>query len=62
MTANQGPLVYTRRVWLIIQAMHAGVAWQQAEEAVATTAIEHPEWDMTETRTWVGWEKEESSE
>jgi hypothetical protein len=32
-----------------------------AVEAVATTAIEHPEWDMTETKTWFEWEQTERS-
>jgi hypothetical protein len=27
-----------------------------AAEAVATTAMEHPEWDMDEERTWAEWE------
>lgn len=28
-----------------------------ATEAVASTAIEHPEWDLEETKTWAQWEK-----
>jgi hypothetical protein len=29
-----------------------------ATEAVATMAIEHPEWDMDEIKTWDQWEKQ----
>lgn len=29
-----------------------------AYEAVSSTAIEHPEWDMEETHTWEEWESQ----
>lgn len=47
--------LFTRRRWLTCQAMLAGANIWLAVEAVATTAIEHPEWDMDEERTWAEW-------
>lgn len=48
---------YTRRQFLIYQAiMETGTTVWTAMEAVATTAIEHPEWDMDEEMTWSQWE------
>jgi hypothetical protein len=32
-----------------------------AIEAVSSTAIEHPEWDLEEERTWEEWEKNSTS-
>jgi hypothetical protein len=46
----------TRRRYLTIKAMEAGASWPLAVEAVASTAIEHPEWDMDETKTYEEWE------
>jgi hypothetical protein len=54
---GQGPLVYTRRLWLLMQTVVAGATIHQAIEAVSTTAIEHPEWDMAETKTWAAWQR-----
>lgn len=48
----------TRRHWLLVSAVAAGADVFTAVEAVASTAIEHPEWDMGETRTWSEWEAE----
>jgi hypothetical protein len=45
-----------RRTWLIMSAMHAGADMFMAREAVASVAIEHPEWDMDEERTWSEWQ------
>lgn len=47
----------TYRQWLTYQALLAGAEWPTVHEAVASTAIEHPEWDMDETHTWDEWEK-----
>lgn len=47
----------TRRRYLTIKALEAGAHVFSAVEAVASTAIEHPEWDMDEMRTWTEWEK-----
>jgi hypothetical protein len=32
-----------------------------AQEAVASTALAHPEWDMDEKRTWEEWENDDST-
>jgi hypothetical protein len=50
------PPLLTRREYLTYQAVMGGAPLLLAVEAVATTAIEHPEWDMAETRTWAEWE------
>lgn len=60
----------TRRAYLTLKVMMAQpenpnpVAMQSfasnmflATEAVASTAIEHPEWDMDEEREFVEWER-----
>lgn len=47
----------TRRRYLTLKAMQGGAGILMASEAVASTAIEHPEWDMEEMRTWDEWEK-----
>jgi hypothetical protein len=50
------PEVYTRRQYLTTRAILDGAPWALAHEAVTSTAIEHPEWDMDEARTWDDWE------
>ena len=50
------PEVVSRRQYLTLKTMLDGVAWYMAIEAVATTAIEHPEWDMDEEKSWKEWE------
>lgn len=51
----------SRRQYLLIKAMEPidgqPVHWAVAMEAVSSTAIEHPEWDMNEEKTWAEWEK-----
>jgi hypothetical protein len=48
---------YTRREWLTRYAIMSGSTPNMAREAVASTAIEHPEWDMDgETKTMADWE------
>lgn len=48
----------TMRTYLVIQTMvNAECHWSLAIEAVNTTALEHPEWDLTERRTWAQWER-----
>lgn len=54
--AGQDDLM-TRRKYLTIKALLAGAGLFVATEAVASTAIEHPEWDMSETKTWKEWEE-----
>ncbi len=61
MTDN--PTTYTRRRFLTISlyadAMERGVSISPflVSEAVASTALEHPEWDMDERKTWAEWKK-----
>ena len=46
----------TKRQYLVRRAMAAGAYMWTAMEAVASVAIEHPEWDMDEEKTWKEWE------
>lgn len=50
----------TRRQYYLFKVMLGGVVPNLAVEAVATTALEHPEWDMEEARTWGQWEEEDT--
>lgn len=50
-------LQITRRRFLTIKALAAGAGPFLAAEAVATTALEHPEWDMEERRTFDEWNR-----
>lgn len=54
-----GDRYWTRRQWLTIQLIQSGVHASQVHEAVSTTAIGHPEWDMEEEKTWGEWSKDE---
>lgn len=45
----------TRRQFLIFRSVERGAAPFLAEEAVANTALAHPEWDMNEKRSWDDW-------
>lgn len=47
----------TRRQYLTVKALVNGTTWHLAIEAVSTTALEHPEWDMEEQKTYDDWEK-----
>lgn len=40
-------------------SMHPVAKYLLAAEAVASTAIEHPEWDMEEKRPWKDWWEDE---
>lgn len=51
------PEPITRRAYLTLRAMQAGADLFVAMEAVASTAIEHPEWDMDLKRTYAEWEQ-----
>lgn len=54
----------TLHTYLVLCAMRdVEVSMFTAIEAVSSTAIEHPEWDMEERRTygeWMNWEKGKS--
>jgi hypothetical protein len=46
----------TRREFLIWHTViKTGCPWFLATEAVASTALEHPEWNLTEEHTWAEW-------
>lgn len=47
---------FSRRQFLTYNAIVSGAPWGLALEAVSTTALEHPEWDMDEQMTWAEWE------
>lgn len=53
--------LFTRRAYLVARVIiESGCLWSQASEAVASVAIEHPEWDLDgELRTWDGWDHAE---
>ena len=55
------PVKISRRKYLTLKAMHGDgnslFDVMLAIEAVASTAIEHPEWDMNEEREWADWER-----
>lgn len=51
----------TRRSYLFMKAIEGGAGLFLANEAVSSVAIEHPEWDMDERRTWPEWEQHASS-
>lgn len=46
----------TRRQYLVIKTVLAGSNWLSAQEAVASTAMSHPDWDMDEVHTFAEWE------
>jgi len=53
---------FTRREWLTRRAIMSGAAPMLAKEAVSSTAIEHPEWDMDgEHKTMAEWEIAENN-
>lgn len=45
----------TRRTFLVLKAFEAGATWPLAAEALSSTVLAHPEWDMDETHTWAEW-------
>ena len=50
---------FPRRQYLSYEAIiTSGASIPEAMEAVSSTAIEHPEWDMEEQLTWAEWESQ----
>jgi hypothetical protein len=39
-----------------------GANFFESIEAVASVALDHPEWDMEETKTWESWENRNAEE
>ena len=52
----RGTKLITKREYLVVKAILAGSTYLVAVEAVASTALEHPEWDMAEEMTYDEWE------
>ena len=50
----------TRRQYYLIGLLSEGYDWSVAMESIASTAIEHPEWDLDERKTLAEWEEQES--
>jgi len=49
---------FSRRQFLTYQSMiDAGTTAEQAAEALASAAREHPEWDRDEQMTWAEWDQ-----
>lgn len=48
----------TRRAYLMRKMMMEGVQSFQVAEAISTVALDHPDWDMDEIKTWTEWEKQ----
>ncbi len=53
---------FPRRLFLTYEAIIvSGSSILEAMEAVSSTAIEHPEWNMEEQLTWAEWESQGAS-
>lgn len=50
--------MFSRERYLLVKAVMCGAPVMLAREAVATTALAHPEWNMDEQRTWRQWEQD----
>jgi len=48
----------TRQTYLLVKANLAGGSFWVNQEAVASTALAHPEWDLTEMKSFAEWEAE----
>lgn len=46
----------TKLTYLTVKACQGGAAFWVARETVASTALAHPEWDLTERRSFSDWE------
>jgi hypothetical protein len=57
MSDEETERTYTRREWLTRHAILDGATPGMAREAISSTAIEHPEWDMDgEKKTLTEWD------
>lgn len=50
---------FSRRHFMVYEMAMAGIPIMAAIEAVASTALDHPEWDMGEEMTWAEWTAEQ---
>jgi len=53
-----GDELLTRHGYLLIKLCMDGANIFTALEAISSTAIEHPEWDLEEQQTWDYWESQ----
>jgi hypothetical protein len=56
-TQPTGLMPLTRREYLALRAVVSGASFGTAHEAVSSVAIEHPEWDLAETKTFAEWDE-----
>jgi hypothetical protein len=59
---EQEPKRYTRHQFMVYRLVMEGTPVFSAVEAVSSTALEHPDWDMDETFTWAEWERLEEEQ
>lgn len=50
-------MILSRRAYLVMKAIMDGADYFTATEAVASTALANPDWDMEEEHTWEEWER-----
>jgi hypothetical protein len=48
----------SKLTYLTVKACQAGGSFWVVQEAVASTALSHPEWDLTVRRSFSEWEAE----
>jgi hypothetical protein len=54
---------YTRRQYMTYHLVMSGTPALLAMEAISSTAIEHPDWDMdNEKYTWSEWQEKDSGD
>lgn len=58
MTKPRSAEVVTRQTYLWTKALERGEYLVLAIQQAADLALEHPEWDMNERRTWAAWEEQ----
>jgi hypothetical protein len=54
---RDGRTLIMRRTYMVMKAFLQGTSVLVAHEAVATVALSHPEWNMSELRTFAEWEQ-----
>lgn len=52
---------FSRRQFLTYRIVMDGTPIWQAIEAVSSTAMEHPDWDMDQEMTWAEWQEQEQA-
>ena len=49
----------SKLTYLTVKACQEGAAFWVVQEAVASTALSHPEWDLDARKTFTEWEADE---